>query len=205
MDKNSRTGGESGSDTGSTNSHNPKHATSNEARMLTPSERELLQLKQAEVRFVALAHRVFNEAKLAYKAWAHWIAIRDNSVDTDRNILPALHAKHIGGEIGFVHRVIVRDAMLRAYKLSEPVQRSQEVSRHIGDATLCNLALELENSGLLHRLKSQSWVLERGANTLASATATGRNSELVSGFTRFVVSNWTDREPERSKSPPQYA
>jgi hypothetical protein len=159
--------------------------------MLTPSERELLLLKQSEMRFVALSRRIIDEAQLAYRAWTHWIAIRDQSVDDFRQVKVALQADGIDLEIGLVQRATARDAMLRAYQLSDPVGRTFDVSQ----ASLCRLALELENTALLSRLTSQAWALERGARGQNTEAAAKRNTELVAELTSQIVPDWTEREP----------
>ena len=94
MDDNSRTGGSAPSDTASPALPNPRHDTTRGPKALTLSERDLLLLKQSEIRFVSIVERVHAEAKRAYEEWSHFTAMRDQAHIDGKELKPSLR---IGG------------------------------------------------------------------------------------------------------------
>jgi hypothetical protein len=158
--------------------------------MLTPSERELLLLKQSEMRFVALSRNVFDEASSAYKSWFQWEAINDQFAQGSSAAAALLHHA-IDSEVGVIRQALSRDAIVKAYRLSDSVGSGSD-----GDHTsLCRLARELCDGALYRRLTSNRWIEEQGSRAGETENAADSNKLILDGFTRLVIPDWRVSAP----------
>jgi hypothetical protein len=158
--------------------------------MLTPSERELLLLKQSEMRFVALSRIIYDEASSAYKSWVQWEAINDQFAQGP-SAAAALKHHQIDGEVGIVRQALSRDAIVKAYRLSDSAQ-SRSNSDH---PSLCRLARELSDEPLYRRLTSHHWIEEQGSWAGEIENAADSNKLIIAGFTSLIVPDWSATAP----------
>ncbi len=123
--------------------------------MLTPSELELLQLKQFEISFVSTATAVFSEAIKAYRIWQQWEAINSLLAPeaSDAAILRSslVHSRmHL--PLDDIRRVLARDAILRMFSISEhPTARNGSPRRR----SLAQLAEDLRDPRIRRWLASE--------------------------------------------------
>jgi hypothetical protein len=187
MDENLKTGGDPSSAMASMNSPSPKLDTSSEFRMLTPSELELLRLKQDEIRFVALARQVAKEAQSAYASWANWKAIAKIH-GSNEQIAAAI--QRFPAVID-TQRALARDATLLAYRLTDPVLSNQSES----NLTLPALALALDRPGLVTFLTNPARSLEKVGSALVSERTAMDVQVSIERFRSVVVSDWRVARP----------
>jgi AbiU2 len=138
-----------------------------------------------------VAHRLAQEAQGAYQSWANWEAIND-LLEAEPRAANAID--HFEMAIGPVRRALARDAMLGAFRLSDPFDKKQK--KDSDKLTLCRLVAYLEDTANRERLESEQWALDLGHRKSVATWAAGQNVERIALLRRTVVALWTKQKPE---------
>ena len=191
MNKNSKAGRSTGSVTPSTALLNQRLAISNAPRMLIPSEIELLQQSKKEMAERYYVQAILARAQTAVGSWAHWEAINQQLENSQaRDALSWFELAGSAG-IGTIRMAHARDALLGAYRLTDPIDKEDRL-------TICQLAQWLENKDTAERLGSSDWAIDQGHNSWVVEAAAARNTERIQRLKSLVPSNWATGSPTRS-------
>jgi hypothetical protein len=124
--------------------------------MLTPSELELLQLKQFEIAFISTATKVFAEAVKINRLWQHWEAI-NNLLSPDEpdavSLLADLAQSQMDRPLDDIRKVLARDVILRTVGLSERLRPKNLGERH---RSLSQLSADLGDPRISSWLSSEA-------------------------------------------------
>jgi len=134
-----------------------------------------------------LATRLLNEAEAATRAWSSWMAINDclSSPELER----AISHLDLWG-LGPIRQALMRDAILGAYRLSDP---------HNADnlkVSLCRAVKLSENADTANLLASTEWALDIGYGPAMAKAAAETNARKLGHLQDLVVSDW--KKPPKS-------
>ncbi len=131
---------------------------------------------------------ILAEAQAAYAPWAHYEAMKLASKEA-RDGLNHLELD----DIRTISRALVRDAMSKALRLSEPAASDK--------ITLCNIAKWLENDAVCSRLASEQWALDLGNEPHLASDEAKLNGERLSRFKECVPARWPKEGEPRPTNP----
>ncbi len=140
-----------------------------------------------------LANELVREAQAAYRSWAHWVAINDRMESAE---LQTVIADYTNNGLGAVRQAMARDAVLLAFRLSDPPQTNS--ANNESRITLCYAAKLLEDSAVRSRVVRREWALELGYRAnMAEAAALG-NEDRARRLQAFIVSDWSGQDKPKS-------
>ena len=93
---------------------------------------------------------------------------------------------------------LARDAVLRAYRLSDPFIGSAASIAAASEGlrnTLCGVAALLSDSSLVARLETAEWACDLGYLPAMATGAAKRNMERIARFQGLLVADWSKRQP----------
>jgi hypothetical protein len=135
-----------------------------------------------------VARRLLMEAQAAYRAWVTWEAINSALTDTHAT---GQALNWLGLSLESVRLALARDAVLNAFRLSDPFE-----PRRSGDRiSLCRLADLLGDGNTRQLLSSRQWALDLGYDPREADWAALKNKERVELLTSLVVSDWNKGTP----------
>jgi hypothetical protein len=155
-----------------------------------------LRLKQIEIGFTATAQAVWSDMQSAYKSWAQWEAINSRFAGADGQELGRkLERCGLDQSVGATRMALARDAILRAYRLSEPVVGNLTERR----VSLCEAARDLCQPGLLARLGSVAWAEEHAVDLEDFSAVAAQTVVKLKKFNTLVVPDWTTEKPSNGE------
>ena len=160
--------------------------------MLIPSEIELLQQSKKEMAERYYVQAILARAQTAVGSWAHWEAINQQLENSQaRDALSWFELAGSAG-IGTIRMAHARDALLGAYRLTDPIDKEDRL-------TICQLAQWLENKDTAERLGSSDWAIDQGHNSWVVEAAAARNTERIQRLKSLVPSNWATGSPTNTE------
>jgi hypothetical protein len=152
-----------------------------------------LRLKQTEIGFTATAQAIWSDMRGAYQSWVQWEAINDRFAGAaGKELGRKLEMSGLDQSIGATRMALARDAMLRAYRLSEPVVEASTARR----VSLCEAARDLRQPGFYARLTSTAWAEEHAVDLEDFNTAAARTGSRLKDFAALVVPDWLIEKPD---------
>lgn len=152
------------------------------AASLSSSDEARDGIESAEV---AAARALLAKSQDAVRSWANWEAI--NEVLASKEAQAAIDWAELYA-IADVRKALARDAVLRAFGLSDPVRGGDRI-------TLCRFAELLEQHGMPERLSSVEWALTLGHKPSVADWAVRENRKRLARLRSLIVSDWTSNEP----------
>ena len=149
------------------------------------------QIDQEIIALQQVAKRLAKEAQGAYQSWANWEAIND-LLETDSRAKMAM--EHCDMAIGPVRQALARDAMLGAFRLSDPFDKKQK--KDSAKITICRLVSYLNDDVNRDWLSSAQWALDLGYKSNVAVWAANQNSERIASLQRTVVERWSNQSPQ---------
>ena len=92
-----------------------------------------------------IAERLRSEARWSQQAWALWEALNGGATDSRKGFREALHHLGLGGQVGFLQGVLLRDALLALFRISDQEGKDR--------LTLCAIARLLKDDELRKTLR----------------------------------------------------
>lgn len=168
-----------------------------EERVALSSRSESRSIKSGQIDPLVAEQQIANalvrEAQAAYQSWAHWTAINNRMESVE---LQTVIADYTNNGLGAVRQAMARDAVLLAFRLSDPPQTSS--ANNESRITLCHAAKLLEDSVVRSRVVRREWALELGYRAnMAEAAALG-NEDRARRLQAFIVSNWSGQDKPKS-------
>jgi hypothetical protein len=155
-----------------------------------------LRLKQIEIGFTATAQAIWSDMQSAYKSWAQWEAINSRFANADGQELGRkLERSGLDQAVGATRMALARDAILRTYRLSEPVV-SNITERRV---SLCEVARDLRQPGFISRLSSIAWAEEHAIDLEDFTAVTARTVSSLKTFASLVVPAWASEKPSNGE------
>ncbi len=140
---------------------------------------------------------LLREARTAAETWAQWHAINDALGDPEAKSGLKLYSSP--DSLDIVRGSLLRDALLGAYRLSDPFDRSTfdvaSIENERFKFSLCGIAKYLEVPERRERLKSVDWVVDLGCPLASSVAQAQKNAGLIESFLRNVVPLWKIGNP----------
>jgi hypothetical protein len=128
----------------------------------------------------------------AYQSWAQWEAINNRFSGKDgQERGHILEKEGLDGPIGATRIGLARDAILRTYRLIEPVFANSAERR----VSLCQVASDLRQPGLLARLTSIAWAEEHAFAPDEAPAAAIKNCHSLKLFQQDFVPEWGTEKP----------
>lgn len=126
------------------------------------------------------------KAQDSYQSWANWEAINDQ-LGTGKPASKAIGWLELGA-VGDVRKALIRDAILGAFRLSDPVKDDR--------LTLCKVASWLDDEAVRTQLSGRAWAIDLGHRTSVVDAAAARNADRVDRIRRLVPPNWKGPFPK---------
>lgn len=140
---------------------------------------------------------ILREAQSAEESWSHWEAINDifENEDAGRAVIEL----ELGG-IGSLRAALARDALLQAYKLSDPfdhpVSEIHQPSNEKTAYSLCGIAKLLDDAELRTRLSSRQWALDLGHHPMVAVFSAEKNANRIIRFRDLIQARWAKVSPQ---------
>jgi hypothetical protein len=131
---------------------------------------------------------ILREAQAAYQSWANWEAINDQF--SNQGIRDTVVNLELGA-IGSVRAALGRDALLRAFALSDVYDAKGRADR----LTLSRFALLFEDTSMSAMLASDQWALDLGHARIAAKGAADENKVRIDRFQSLIVADWSKAQP----------
>ena len=134
-----------------------------------------------------VAARLLREAHAACRSLANWEAINDAfASEVAREVIHHFELY----EIRTIQRTLMRDAMLGAYKCSDPFSKNSK-----DRFTLCRLAFFLGENTNRVQLQSAQWALDLGYTLSMANSAAVENSSRIEKLLCVVSADWVKKKP----------
>ena len=127
---------------------------------------------------------ILRDAQSAYQSWANWDAINDQFADAD--VREAIANAGLGA-IGDIQAALGRDALLRAYALSDVYDPHSRDDR----LTLCRFAVVLSDTTKATMLASEQWARDLGHFGDDAANVARSNKKRIDQFCTLIVPDWS--------------
>jgi hypothetical protein len=165
------------------------NAAANAARYGTATAQDG-QIDETRLILSQLATNIREQAETASRAWAHWETINDLLVPQS-TLTRAIQHLDLNG-LGSIRMALARDAILTAYRLSDPYDARQ------ADAgtkfTLCRFAYEFERDALVHAACTpEGWFRDRGISPRLAAAEAKLNIDRIARIRRRITATWDKR------------
>ena len=143
------------------------------------------------------AEHILREAQSAMASWSHWEAINDAFDDSDTG--RAVVELELGA-IGWLRSALVRDAVLQAYKLSDPFKHPlSEIylpNKEKTTYSLCGIAKLLDEAGLRTKLSSREWALDLGHYPEVADLTARENTARIDRLRKLIKAEWVKSSAE---------
>ncbi|MEZ5924435.1 MAG: hypothetical protein R3D57_08615 [Hyphomicrobiaceae bacterium] len=142
---------------------------------------------------IQVAGELAREAQSAYRSWAHWRAINDRMESVE---LRRVVTGYTQNGLRTIRQAIARDAVLLAFRLSDPLQMKSDGETRV---TLCRAAALLDDDSLSNRLLTRDGLLELGCPEIIVDAEIQANAQRVARIRESVVSDWNSQKPDATE------
>jgi hypothetical protein len=149
------------------------------------------QIDETRLILAQLATKIREQAESASHAWAHWEAI-NNLLVPQSDLVRAIEHLDLNG-IGSIRMALARDAILTAYRLSDPYDSKKSEAGN--KLTLCRLVQELANNGLAELACTPEWFHDRGISPLLATAEAKLNLDRIARVRQRITANWAKTSP----------